>query len=279
MAEIRPLPPRVEPPSRQDAPRARAPGSRGLQRSWRPHPRPDVRHRHHTRGGNPRRPSGDRRRAGAPMGEARPPPTSTVPKQQGAASAAHVIEGDARQTPRLLTEEQHRQVDLIVTSPPYACQVSDVTENATSIGVGPLRRTDTTNYSPDRSNLGHARGRAYLAAMSEVYEASVAVLKPGGFLVLVTKDMRSGGRYEQPQRRHDHPLRKPRAALPAAHHRPTRHPPRQRDRDATLLLANAHRPPTPAHVASAPMSSRTRTCSSSVSPAHPARAVDPRKAD
>jgi hypothetical protein len=29
--------------------------------------------------------------------------------------------------------------------------------------------------------------------MAEVYEASVAVLKPGGFLILVTKDMRSGG--------------------------------------------------------------------------------------
>jgi modification methylase len=29
--------------------------------------------------------------------------------------------------------------------------------------------------------------------MAEVYEACAAVLKPGGFLVLVTKDMRSGG--------------------------------------------------------------------------------------
>jgi modification methylase len=111
---------------------------------------------------------------------------------QGASSPAHVIEGDARQTPRLLTA-QHGQIDLIVTSPPYACQVADVsTENLVS-GNGPLRRADTTNYSADRSNLGHARGVTYLAAMGEVYEACAAVLKPGGFLVLVTKDMRSGG--------------------------------------------------------------------------------------
>lgn len=111
--------------------------------------------------------------------------------RQGARLPAHVIEGDARQTPGLLT--QHRQVDLIVTSPPYACQVADVsTENLTS-HRGPIRRVDTTNYSADRSNLGHARGVTYLAAMTEVYEVCATVLKPGGFLVLVTKDMRSDG--------------------------------------------------------------------------------------
>ncbi len=113
-------------------------------------------------------------------------------RRQGANTPARVIKGDARRTPSLL-DTQHQQVDLIVTSPPYACQVNDVAENATSIGVGPLRRIDTTNYSADRSNLGHARGYAYLAAMSEVYEACATVLKPGGFFVLVTKDMRSGG--------------------------------------------------------------------------------------
>jgi DNA modification methylase len=112
---------------------------------------------------------------------------------QGASSPAHVIEGDARQAPRLLTETQHGHVDLIVTSPPYACQVADVsTENLLSHS-GSIRREDTSNYSPDRSNLGHARGDTYLAAMAEVYAACTAVLKPGGFLVLVTKDMRSGG--------------------------------------------------------------------------------------
>jgi hypothetical protein len=58
---------------------------------------------------------------------------------------------------------------------------------------GPLRREDTNNYSPDRSNLGHARGDAYLAAMADVYAACATVLRPGGFLVLVTKDMRSDG--------------------------------------------------------------------------------------
>jgi hypothetical protein len=64
---------------------------------------------------------------------------------------------------------------------------------STKKGSGPLKRPDTENYSPDRNNLGHARGRKYLDAMHEVYAACAAALKPGGYLVLVTKDMRSGG--------------------------------------------------------------------------------------
>ncbi len=112
-------------------------------------------------------------------------------QDQGARSSAHVIEGDARQLPRLLATRA--PVDLILTSPPYACEVADVSTANLVSGVGPIRRVDTTNYSADKTNLGHARGRAYIAAMAEVYEACAAVLKPGGYLVLVTKDMRSGG--------------------------------------------------------------------------------------
>jgi modification methylase len=114
-------------------------------------------------------------------------------RQQGASTNARVIEGDARHASKLLAETQRGQADLIVTSPPYACQVADVSVENLISHSGPLRREDTSNYSPDRSNLGHARGNTYLTAMSEVYEACAAVLKPGGFLVLVTKDMRAGG--------------------------------------------------------------------------------------
>jgi hypothetical protein len=84
-------------------------------------------------------------------------------------------------------------VDLVLTSPPYACEVADLrTENKVK-GGGPLRRADTSNYSPDRRNLGHARGADYLAAMADIYRSCAAVLKPGGFMVCVTKDMRSAG--------------------------------------------------------------------------------------
>jgi modification methylase len=120
-------------------------------------------------------------------------------------SLSLVAEGDARELPRLLTVQAGRlldcardsvrpiasgAVDLILTSPPYACEVADVNEVS---GPGPLRRDDTTNYSPDRHNLGHARGADYLSAMADIYRPCAAVLKPGGFMVCVTKDMRSGG--------------------------------------------------------------------------------------
>jgi DNA modification methylase len=120
-------------------------------------------------------------------------------------SLALVTEGDARELPRVLTTrvsgllERQRDgaqpigagaVDLILTSPPYACEVADINEVS---GPCPLRRDDTTNYSRDRRNLGHARSADYLAAMSAIYRACATVLKPGGFMVCVTKDMRSAG--------------------------------------------------------------------------------------
>jgi DNA modification methylase len=127
-------------------------------------------------------------------------------------AVAKVIQGDARQLPRLLTTRSRRflsgepregrdklariasgAVDLILTSPPYACEIADVSTENLASGRGPLRREDTSNYSTDRRNLGHARSGAYLEAMADIYAACAAVLKPGGFFVCVTKDLRSGG--------------------------------------------------------------------------------------
>ena len=125
----------------------------------------------------------------------------------GATTKAEVIQGDARHLPQLLATHAacppHRragrvraprgQADLILTSPPYACQISDVSTENLKRGSGPISREDTRNYSPDKRNLGHARGDTYLTAVGETYQACADTLKPGGFLVLVTKDMRSKG--------------------------------------------------------------------------------------
>jgi len=126
---------------------------------------------------------------------------------QGATTEAEVIQGDARRLPQLLTTHAscaprraagrartpRGQADLILTSPPYACQISEVSTENLKRGSGPISRDDTRNYSPDKRNLGHARGDAYLTAVGEIYRACAQTLKPGGFLVLVTKDMRSKG--------------------------------------------------------------------------------------
>ena len=127
---------------------------------------------------------------------------------------AHVIEGDARLLPRLVRraaadvlDAAERDAttagggklarlgagcaDLILTSPPYDCEIETIDKPAWIRG-GSLGAKDTRNYSSDRGNLGHARGHDYRAAMVDVYWACAATLKPGGFLVVVTKNLRAG---------------------------------------------------------------------------------------
>ena len=105
---------------------------------------------------------------------------------------AEVCQGDARRLPEILDDLAGR-VDLIVTSPPYACDAGVIDKPAWLSG-GRLCPPDTLNYSTDRANLGHARGPAYAAAMAEIYAACHAVLRPGGRLVVVTKNTRRKGR-------------------------------------------------------------------------------------
>jgi modification methylase len=123
-------------------------------------------------------------------------------REQGAPGRAGVVEGDARQLPRLLTRAGRRHgtlarlgagsVDLILTSPPYGRDLQRIDKPGWIAG-GSLGARDARNYSDDRSNLGHARAQTYRVAMGEVYAACAAALKPGGFLVLVTKNLRAGG--------------------------------------------------------------------------------------
>jgi tRNA G10 N-methylase Trm11 len=100
--------------------------------------------------------------------------------------------GDARQLPHVLSDVVG-QVDLVATSPPYACEAGVIDKPAWLAGARLCDRA-TLNYSGDAANLGHARSDAYRAAMVAVYAACHAVLRPGGLLVTVTKNMRRHGR-------------------------------------------------------------------------------------
>jgi modification methylase len=100
--------------------------------------------------------------------------------------------GDARYLPKVLGKLSGR-VDLIVTSPPYGCDAGTIDREAWRTG-GSLCSPDSFNYSADRANLGHARGTAYEVAMTEIYAACFAALRPGGILAVVTKNTRRGGR-------------------------------------------------------------------------------------
>jgi modification methylase len=130
---------------------------------------------------------------------------AALAREQGADGRARVIEGDARELPHLLAvgasdllrPPRRRNVvrlpsgavDLVLTSPPYGCDLIEPYKTARPAEAVRAAR----NYGGGARNVGHARGAAYLRAMADVYRAAAAVLKPGGFLVTVTKEMRPTG--------------------------------------------------------------------------------------
>jgi DNA modification methylase len=104
---------------------------------------------------------------------------------------AWVRTGDARALAQLLADVAGT-VDLVCTSPPYACDTGNLDRSKWGAGGG-LCPTAVRNYSSSRSNLGHARGGAYEVAMAEIYAGCFEVLRPGGLLVVVTKNTRRKG--------------------------------------------------------------------------------------
>jgi modification methylase len=105
---------------------------------------------------------------------------------------AEVRVGDARRLPELLADLVGR-VDLVVTSPPYACDAGVIDKPAWRAGQ-PLCPKDTLNYSRDPANLGRARGHSWRTGIAEILAGCAQVLRPGGLLVTVTKNTRRAGR-------------------------------------------------------------------------------------
>jgi modification methylase len=108
------------------------------------------------------------------------------------AALGEVRQGDARRLPELLADVA-RRVDLVVTSPPYACDAGVIDKPGWRTGH-PLCPRDTLNYSRDPANLGHARGEAWRSGIAEVLAGCAWLLRPGGLLVTVTKNTRRLGR-------------------------------------------------------------------------------------
>jgi modification methylase len=107
------------------------------------------------------------------------------------AALAEVRLGDARRLPELLADLAGR-VDLLVTSPPYACDAGVIDKPGWRAGQ-PLCPKDTLNYSRDPANLGRARAEGWRAGIAEVLAGCALVLRPGGLLVTVTKNTRRAG--------------------------------------------------------------------------------------
>jgi modification methylase len=113
-----------------------------------------------------------------------------LPEEQARRGEVHV--GDARRLSGVLADLAGN-VDLVATSPPYGGDVGMIDKPAWLAGRSLCRR-DTLNYSTDHANLGHARGDRYLAELASVYAGCFALLRPGGLLVVVTKNLRRRGR-------------------------------------------------------------------------------------
>ncbi|HEX9767301.1 MAG TPA: DNA methyltransferase [Nitriliruptorales bacterium] len=105
---------------------------------------------------------------------------------------AEVRAGDASRLVEVLDDVAGR-VDLVVLSPPYACEVAAIDKPAWRSGRR-LADPTTKNYSANERNLGHARGDVYVDAMAEVYAGIHRLLRPGGLLATVTKNLHRQGR-------------------------------------------------------------------------------------
>lgn len=148
-------------------------------------------------------------------------------RSQGASRQAIVLKDDARRLGRGVLDELAGTVSLILTSPPYA----DTTLGDPRSGKGmaltrasegrPVTAADRAHASkvkrscrygdsapclarlpygsvqaaivPAAGDDGSERRETYLSSMAAVYAGCSRLLAPGGFLVLVTKNMRAGG--------------------------------------------------------------------------------------
>jgi hypothetical protein len=109
----------------------------------------------------------------------------------GRAALTEVRVGDARHPPQLLADLAG-QVDLLVTSPPYACEAGVIDKPAWRTGQ-PLCPKDTLNYSRDPANLGRVRGAGWRHGIGQMLAGCSQLLRPGGLLVTVTKSTRRAG--------------------------------------------------------------------------------------
>jgi modification methylase len=94
------------------------------------------------------------------------------------AALAEVRVGDARRLPEVLAELTG-QVDLVVTSPPYACEAGMIDKPGWRAGQ-PLCPKDSLNYSRDPANLGRARGPDWRTGIGEMLAAAPSCCVPVG---------------------------------------------------------------------------------------------------
>jgi DNA modification methylase len=144
----------------------------------------------------------------------------THARKQGAAGHALVLQDDARRLGRGVLDDLAGEVSLILTSPPYsnatlgdprsgngmararACEGRRVTtadRACASQAPNSCRYGDSDasvaqlQYGTTDQALSPQGKESYLTAMASIYRACAGMLKPGGYLVLVTRNLRAAG--------------------------------------------------------------------------------------
>jgi tRNA G10 N-methylase Trm11 len=142
-------------------------------------------------------------------------------RTQGATGQALVLRDDARRLGRGVLDEYAGKVSLILTSPPYGnatlgdprggkgialARASEGRRVTAADRAHAAARSKTCRYGDSAPCLArlpygnlreataeHATVESYLSAVAMIYTACARMLAPGGFLVLVTKNLRAQG--------------------------------------------------------------------------------------
>jgi DNA modification methylase len=102
-----------------------------------------------------------------------------------------VLQGNSGQLGQIFAKNNLPEVDFCITSPPYWNQLKRAT----------LRQRERkqkgldTKYSDDPEDIGNIRDyREFLDAQSKIFDQVYDVMKPGGYLVVVTNNVFADGR-------------------------------------------------------------------------------------
>jgi len=95
-----------------------------------------------------------------------------------------VVQGDARELEKIMKEK----VNKIISSPPFEQTISGKAGGPTSEKFNAGGSRKLRNYSDNEDNIGNLKGKTYLGEMLKVYRECFKILKPGGLMILITKD-------------------------------------------------------------------------------------------
>jgi modification methylase len=114
-------------------------------------------------------------------------------RRHGAAGAAEVIRGDARQLPALLPPGSEGTAALVVTSPPYGPSVHGQVTAEQRRGTGGGVRKYDNHYGDDPANLASQGLDELLDGFTRILVGCRSLLRPGGLAVITTRPWREHG--------------------------------------------------------------------------------------